>query len=142
MTVRSPRPSTNGPARQPAVLVVFATDTVALTRLAADLAALLGIDAGGITLAVAAPVRQPAAAGRILSEQLADRTAVDRALGVLLDQGWGSRPKAAVTYSEGGRCWRLTRPSPQQSSRPLPGAPAWTRCGGWLRGRGDSHLRR
>ncbi len=88
MTVTLPRPSTTGPARQPAVLVVFATDTVALTRLAGDLTALLGIDPGRITLAAAAPVPQTAAADLVLSEQLAGRAAVDRALGVLLDQGW------------------------------------------------------
>lgn len=90
MTVRLPQPSPNWPRRQPAVLVVFATDTVALTRLAADLTALLGIGPGRVTLAAAARVPQTATAGRILSEQLADRAAVDRALGVLLDQGWVS----------------------------------------------------
>ncbi len=88
MTVRLPRSDTSGPVRQPAVLVVFATDTVALTRLAADLTALLGIDPGRITLAAAAAVPHPAAADMVLSAQLADRTAVDLALGVLLDQGW------------------------------------------------------
>lgn len=88
MTVRLPRPSNNGPARQPAVLVVFATDTVALTRLAADLTALLGIDPGRITFAAATPVPQTATADLVLSEQLADRSAVNRALGALLDQGW------------------------------------------------------
>lgn len=86
MTVRLPRPNTNGPA----LLVVFATDTVALSRLAGDLIALLGIDPERITLAAAAPVPQAAAADRVLSEQLADRTAVDLALGALLDQGWVS----------------------------------------------------
>lgn len=88
LTVKLPRSSTNGPARQPAVLVVFATDTRALTRLAADLTAVLGIDPGRITLAAAAPVPQTAAADLVLSEQLAGRAAIDRALGVLLDQGW------------------------------------------------------
>lgn len=90
LTVRLPRPRKNGPAPQSAVLVVFATDTVALTRLAADLTELLGIDPGRITLVAAAPVPQNAAANLVLSEQLAERAAVDRALGVLLDQGWVS----------------------------------------------------
>jgi len=90
MTVRLPRPSANASARQPAALVVFGTDVVALIRLAADLTALLEIDPGRVTLAAAALVPQNAAAGRTLSEHLADRTAVDRALGVLLDQGWVS----------------------------------------------------
>lgn len=75
-------------AAQPAVLVVFATDTVALSRLAADLTAVLGINPGRITLAAAAAVPQTAAADLVLSEQLADRAAVDRALGVLLGEGW------------------------------------------------------
>ncbi len=88
MTVRLPRPSTNGPARQPASLAVFATDSVALAGLADDVTALLGIDPGRITLAAAAAVPQPTIAGLVLSEQLADRAVVDHALGALLEQGW------------------------------------------------------
>lgn len=87
MTVRLPRPRTNGPAREPALLVVFATDAVALARLADDVTALLAIDPGRVTLAAAA-VPHPITAGRILSGQLADRAAVDHALGALLEQGW------------------------------------------------------
>jgi len=87
MTVRLPRPSPNGPAQQPAVLVVFATDPPALARLAGDVTTLLDIDPRRISLAADAAV-PPTTAGRVLAGQLADRTAVDRALGALLEQGW------------------------------------------------------
>lgn len=88
MTVRLPRPSLNGPARSPAVLVVFATDAFALARLAVDLTASLDIDRRRITLAADAPVPPPTTAGLVLAGQLADRAAVDRALEALLEQGW------------------------------------------------------
>lgn len=58
LTVRLPRPTTGEPARQPAVLVVFATDPVALAGLGDDVTALLEIDPGRITLAAAAAVPQ------------------------------------------------------------------------------------
>lgn len=87
-TVRLPRPTTGEPARQPAVLVVFATDPVALAGLCDDVTALLEIDPGRITLAAAAAVPQKTVVGLVLAGQLADRAAVDQALGALLEQGW------------------------------------------------------
>jgi hypothetical protein len=88
MTVRLPRSNTHDPARQTALLVVYATDPLSLTRLAGDLTALLGIEPETITLAAEAQVPQTASADLALSGQLTDRTAIDLALGVLLDQGW------------------------------------------------------
>ncbi len=88
LTVRLPRPGTGGPARQPAVLVVFATDQVALADLGDDVTALLEIDPGRITLVAAAAAPQSSTSGLVLAGQLADRATVDQALGALLEQGW------------------------------------------------------
>lgn len=90
MTVQLPRPTTDGPARRPANLVVFATDARALARLAAATTVLLELDPGRVTLTGAAAVPAPATAGPVLAGQLADRSVVDRALGALLEQGWVS----------------------------------------------------
>lgn len=88
LTVRLPRPDTSGPARRPALLVVFATDMVALARLADDVTVLLDIDRRQVTLEATGPVPQSTTANLVLAGQLADRAAVDRALGALIDQGW------------------------------------------------------
>lgn len=88
LTVRLPRSSSNRPAAQPSVLVVFATDGLALARLAVGLSVLLGAAGRRVTLAVDAPIPPPMIADLVLAGQLADQSAIDRALGVLLEQGW------------------------------------------------------
>lgn len=128
LTVKLPPPSTKGPARQPAVLTVFATDSAALTRLAADLTAVLRIDPSRITLAGPTPVPQAEAAEQVLSEQLGDRAAINRALGVLLDQGWAptqgrselqrraDNAGASLAHAAAGVLAALPGPAPQTPS--------------------------
>lgn len=87
MTLPLPGPGPGAPRRRPDVLVVFATDVLALARLAVVLGALLGIPEHRVVLVPDAPVPRPTAAGLLLAGQLADRGEVDRALGALLEQG-------------------------------------------------------
>jgi len=87
VAIRSLRagPDPLGPG--PAVLVVFATDALALARLAADIAS-LGTHRCRVALQAPARIPPPSSADVVGTRQLADRTMVDRALGALLEQGW------------------------------------------------------
>lgn len=87
MSFRAPAAVADGVEPGSAVLHVFATDPLALARLAADVAP-GDTQQFRVTLRPTARVPPPSSADVVGSRELADRTTVDRALGALLEQGW------------------------------------------------------
>lgn len=87
MEIRSPSAGPDRLGAGSAVLVVFATDPLALSRLADDVA-LLGAHRCRVTLRARSRIPPPSSTDVVGAGQLHDRATVDRALGALLEQGW------------------------------------------------------
>jgi hypothetical protein len=139
LTVRLSHASSRPVVRAAAVLVVFATDMVALARLGVELRAMLGTTGTPADLTIEGLVPPPTSLGTLLVRGLAERAAVDRALGALLEQGWlpdaGRRELELRAVSAGDQLAQvaavvleaLPRPAPpgatpaQDAPRPGPG---------------------